>query len=189
MELQGHPIGLLDHFGQKWPNSLVYEFSKYVYIPQSVNDDREYHLVEGAGAQPKVMRLMKELNPKQELAIHSKVSVNGEEKHIPMLDLLSEFQPGMIASISSLMKSMGIKEFEVYLSGRSAHVYGLTLISSSGLMRFFASALLLNLPDQNPIVDSRWIGHRMLAGYGSLRWSFNTKQYLGYPKLLDRFTS
>jgi hypothetical protein len=31
--------------------------------------------------------------------------------------------------------------------------------------------LLLNLPEKPCLVDTRWVGHRLIGGYAALRWS------------------
>ena len=35
--------------------------------------------------------------------------------------------------------------------------------------------------DGQEIVDSRWIGHRLIGGYSSLRWTNNTGMYRSEP--------
>ena len=52
-------------------------------------------------------------------------------------------------------------------------------------IKFMGSLLLLNIPGKIKIVDSRWVGHRLLGGYASLRWSNNTRQYKRFPVLID----
>jgi hypothetical protein len=43
------------------------------------------------------------------------------------------------------------------------------------------SLLLLNKPSGFKLIDERWVGHRIMAGYSALRWSCNTKQYKKMP--------
>ena len=138
-------------------------------------------------AQEQVESTILNLRPNQELALHSRVIKGKEEFHIPMLDLINEFESSIVERVNILFKEFNIPGFAVYATGRSAHIYGLGLIHSDELVKFFGRALLLNLPDQNAIVDSRWIGHRLYAGFGSLRWSKNTPQYFQYPKEIVRY--
>lgn len=41
--------------------------------------------------------------------------------------------------------------------------------------------LLINPRNGAEVVDTRWVGHRLIGGFGSLRWSNNSGQYLGLP--------
>jgi hypothetical protein len=182
-----HPIDLLDFYTAAF-GSFELEFSKYIYRPRSTVDDREYFRAPAADASRQYEALEAGLQPGQDLALHSTFTfAGGEKRHIPMMDLMGKFEPDWVEPIGRMMALFGIGEFAVYGTGRSAHVYGLGLISSAEVMPFFARSLLLNLPDQAPIVDSRWIGHRLLAGYGSLRWSCNGGQYLQKPELIRTF--
>jgi hypothetical protein len=124
------------------------------------------------------------LGPGQDLALHSKLRLTGGARaHIPMLDLQGEFREAWVDPIRALLTGFGVERFAVYATGRSAHVYGLSPIAEADLVPYFARALLLNLPEEEPIVDVRWIGHRLEAGYGSLRWSCNGPRYLRKPEL------
>ncbi|MGE3262342.1 MAG: hypothetical protein AB7K68_11230 [Bacteriovoracia bacterium] len=187
--LPDHPAELLERLNRLMKGPFDYEFSKYVYVPQSTKDDREYLRVPSLEAAGKVDSLLGSLKAHQELALHSRLFRGSEVLHIPMLDLDQAFSDTHLAALNDLMREFGVSEFAVYNSGRSAHVYGLGLLSAERLNQFFARALLLNLPGKKPIVDARWIGHRLYAGYGSLRWSCNTKQYLGAPKAIGIFRS
>ena len=62
-------------------------------------------------------------------------------------------------------------------SGRSFHAYSLRLISPKEWREFMGRLLLLNLPGRSSFIDSRWVGHRLVAGYASLRWTANSEQY------------
>ncbi|MGZ3695654.1 MAG: primase 1D-like protein [Bdellovibrionota bacterium] len=184
-----HPSSLLPRLSLLGGVAFEFEFSKYVYIPQSTRDDREYIRVKGVEAFAQQASLLGALNPDQELALHSRIFLASGVKHIPMLDLAGKFSDLHRDSIAALMKEFTIKEFAVFDSGRSAHVYGIGLLSAERQIQFFARALLLNLPGKPDLVDSRWIGHRIYAGYGSLRWSCNTKQYLSTPKAIGLFSA
>ncbi|MBP8273206.1 MAG: hypothetical protein KAY59_02190 [Acidobacteria bacterium] len=51
-------------------------------------------------------------------------------------------------------------------------------------VRVAAWSLLQNAPDPNELVDSRWIAHRLVAGYSALRWTGNQEHYLAEPRIL-----
>lgn len=184
-----HPVELLDQFCQLTGKGarFSFEFSKYVYVPQSTEDDREYLELTPGEVRAQLDELLAGLKPNQELAMHSRIFLGTQAQHFPMLDLAAQFSEAHLPPLRTLMLEFGIKEFAAYHSGRSAHIYGLGLLSDEALRKFFARALLLNFPGQEPLVDARWIGHRLYAGYGSLRWSCNTKQYLSWPKTIGIF--
>lgn len=177
----GHPAEILIRVSALVGRPCDFEFSKYVYVPQSTKDERELVRLPADRALAAVPALLESLNERQELALHSRVSASGVVLHIPMLDLIGPFCPAMVDPLRSLMGEFSVPEFWVYDTGRSAHVYGLGLLPDERLVKFFARSLLLNLPGREPIVDARWIGHRIYAECGSLRWSCNTKQYLQGP--------
>jgi hypothetical protein len=188
MKAGSHPIELLDLYAEKLGRAFELEFSKYVYLPRSSEDNREYFQVSSKEARALYADLLGSLKPNQDLALHSKFKLSdGSRHHIPMLDLQGEFREAWVEPIHKLLSGFGVDAFAVYATGRSAHVYGLGPIAEENLVPFFARALLLNLPDEEPIVDVRWIGHRLEAGYGSLRWSCNGPQYLQRPELVGEY--
>jgi hypothetical protein len=183
-----HPIELVSFFLRSCGGPFAFEFSKYVYRPRSTEDDREYFRAEAESVREAYEKACTGLRPGQDIAVHSTLSfANGRKMHIPMIDLSGRFEEKWVTPIGRLMRAFGIGEFAIYSTGRSAHVYGLGLIAPEQVVHFFGHSLLLNLPDQAPIVDTRWVGHRLIAGYGSLRWSCNGGQYLQLPELLGRF--
>lgn len=185
-----HPSELLPLFQRLLPGSFTFEFSKYVYKPQSTIDERELVHISCEQAEAFLPELMQSLNPQQELALHSRIILAQKEYfYFPMLDLLGKFEPWMIPALEGLMREFKIPQFAIYDSGRSGHVYGIHLLNQDQLIKFFSRALLLNLPGKDPMIDTRWIGHRIYAGYGSLRWSCNTKQYLAFPTKVGIFTT
>lgn len=182
-----HPSELLDFYREAAGPTLHFEFSKYVYRPRSLVDEREYFTLPAAQARHAFSALVSGLGPEEDLAFHSSLRLSNNTLHIPMLDLAAAAEETNVGAIGQVMHEFGIKEFALYKTGRSAHVYGLGTLSSAELLRFFGRALLLNLPGQAPVVDARWIGHRVMSGYGSLRWSCNGPQYLQAPELLGRY--
>lgn len=69
----------------------------------------------------------------------------------------------------------------LYSSGRSFHAYSKTLLGRKEWYDFMGRLLLINPRNSNDVVDTRWVGHRLIGGFGSLRWSNNSGQYLGLP--------
>lgn len=187
--MEDHPLEFAKCFAENLDQAVTLQFARYIYQPQSTKDDREYFTLKSSDLPQNFPRLFHELKPKQEIALQSKFEVKGKHFHIPMLDLLSRFNETMIPGLKALMNEFGVKEFWVYETGRSAHVYGLQPIDSDQLISFFGKALLLNLPGKEAVVDSRWVGHRIVARNGSLRWSCNSEQYHQLPKKLGEYLS
>lgn len=177
-----HPFFFLDPlFGRE---DSVFSFSRYVYTPDSLFDERE--LLEVVGSELSVEWLDEQLNrlrPNQELAIHSNVWVKKRTFHIPMLD----FSTDQLASedlnrIKAFLPMRVFATSSFYQSGRSFHAYSRHLLEPREWYDFLGRALLINPRDGRQIVDTRWIGHRLIAGYCSLRFSNNSGQYRSMPR-------
>jgi hypothetical protein len=187
--MEKHPAALLELIAKQTGIPFAFEFSKYFYKPQSTEDEREYFSFPAADAYQLALEQMQKLAAPFDLALHSRLDLKHRGiHHIPMLDLACEMSDEIVPALTTFLREFGVKEFAVYSSGRSGHVYGLNLIPDTALTKYFARALLLNLPGKSPIVDSRWIGHRLYAGYGSLRWTCNSPQYLQLPTEYGRYS-
>ncbi|MBI4995967.1 MAG: hypothetical protein HZC22_03530 [Rhodocyclales bacterium] len=124
------------------------------------------------------------LEPAQELALESKVRVNGAVRHIPMLDFRG-MTKGQLTAIMEVFPSEYAEGLHVYFSGRSYHAYFATLLTPAQWIRFMGSALLCNTPSDPSVVDQRWVGHRLISGYSALRWSRNSPHYRSYPQRIQ----
>lgn len=177
-----HPFYFVEKLRDK--RSIVFQFSKYVYTPDSLFDEREYiEITSDTFSEKNIIELINSLNRDQELAIHSKVVVNGKTFHIPMIDfaIQDSLSSDIMYRIKQLLPKNIFANMAFYDSGRSLHAYSTTLISPKQWIEFMGRLLLVNKKNQE-IVDSRWVGHRLLGGYSSLRWSNNSGQYLSEPK-------
>ena len=182
--LSDHPIQLTKELIQRYTGELQFQFSKYTYVPQSVVDQRDSFVVKGSNlTDDYLVSTLDSLNKQQELAFHSLVKLPTTKMyHIPMIDFSGNGIQTNWQLFHSLLPSNILEEFHLYDSGRSFHGYSLHLLSQTEWVKFMAKLLLLNLPNQTPVVDSRWIGHRLTSGFGSLRWSHNTEYYQKMPK-------
>jgi hypothetical protein len=179
---QTHPFYFLSSLFRK--EEATFEFSKYVYTPDSLLDEREIFSVSGNDLTEEwVQSTLSLLRPDQELAIHSKVSMAGRNWHIPMIDF--SLEKGMSEEVfdrmSRLLPKSLMLNMAVYSSGRSFHAYSTTLLTPKSWYDLMGRLLLINPRNADEIVDTRWVGHRLVGGYGSLRWSNNSGQYLGHP--------
>lgn len=111
--------------------------------------------------------LLQELPKNHVLALCSRCHLlDGAIAHFPMLDLRCPPGRRNHQIIIKALQMLGQRRGVILASGRYLHYYGFDLLSESALMEFAARSLLLT-----PLADSRYIGHRMLAGTFALRIS------------------
>ena len=72
-----------------------------------------------------------------------------------------------------------------FATGRSFHAYSLELLTPQAWNEFMGRLLLINPKRGSQIVDTRWVGHRIIGKYASLRWTNNSGSYLSLPKKID----
>lgn len=166
----------------------TFSFSKYIYTPDLLFDEREF--LSFSGEELTEMRINQEiasLRSDQELALHSNVRIKGKNFHIPMIDFSTEktVNREMFERMSLYLPKTLMLNMAVYSTGRSFHAYSTTLLTPKGWFDFMGRLLLINPRNQPDIVDSRWIGHRLIGGFGSLRWSNNSGMYLGLPSRIS----
>lgn len=162
----------------------TFALSKYVYTPDSLMDEREFIRLPGeALTKDWVEAVVASLRPDQELALHSNVRLNGRNWHIPMIDFSLEkmMSEDVFDRMSRYLPKSLMLNMAVYSSGRSFHAYSTTLLGPKEWHDFMGRLLLINPRNAEAIVDTRWVGHRLIGGFGSLRWSNNSEQYLGLP--------
>lgn len=184
-----HPIDFVESILAANKRIKEVQLSVYRYHPQSLFDDREPTLhVPTAELRDAYGRFVKELKKGEDIAFHSMVKMaDGVEKHFGLLD----FQAGTteIAVVTQASEVL-IEQYRPHKaalvhSGRSYHLYLGTLFDQAQWVGFMGRVLLLNLRDQPPTIDPRWIGHRLMAGYGALRWSANVTKPL--PKVVRQW--
>lgn len=176
-----HPVSMVPQWldalgGGEW----IASFSRYRYVPQTVEDRRERFRVPLRHVTPNWLEAQLATLPSgSELALDSVLRSGRREMHIPMVDFAADAlrQVEVVAWAADHLQL----SLQLFASGRSYHAYGTQPISRSKWIRLMGLLLLANLPDQPPLVDARWIGHRLLAGYASLRWSRNSPHYLSVP--------
>jgi len=179
-----HPVGFVRDLISRYGDGLQLQFSRYFYRPQAILDQRECFDVSANEITPAwVEHQVSSLRPGWELALNSKVKDERRRTHhIGMIDFvgrpafseLSEHVRNMLGAHTLTMMSY-------YDSGRSFHGYVADLMEPGEWHRFLGRLLLMNVPDSSPIVDARWIGHRLLGGYSALRWSANSAQHRQLP--------
>lgn len=162
-----------------------------IYAPElhTITDNRSEYSISGSELKTAWLDdMLSKLAPNEELAFHSLVTLNGKKSHIPMIDFGGRHDEIKNLSVVKEFLKYWNLELEVYSSGRSYHGYGDRLFTEKEWIKFMGSILLLNIPGKVKIIDTRWVGHRLLGGYSSLRWSNNTRNYKRYPAHMGSIT-
>lgn len=182
-----HPICLIELLNSEYGSDTLYEFSKYVYEPQQLFEKRTTFQASGKVVSVRWLEeLLNALEVNEEIAIHSKVQRKGKTFHIPMIDFCAEsWDVALLSELRKYLPTKALRELVVYSSGRSFHGYSASLVTPGEWREFMGRLLLVNQPGQDQWVDSRWIGHRLVGGFSSLRWSYNTAHYKSLPKLFN----
>lgn len=99
------------------------------------------------------------------LAFSSKVILTGSETaHIPLLDFRCQPSARNRQIVKTALNAMGQESGLIVESGRSYHFYGSRLLSHEAWIQFLAMGILFS-----PIVDSRYVAHRLADGACRLR--------------------
>lgn len=180
-----HPRIIVQSIINEYGSDLVFEFSHYLYKPQTIVDQRKLFTIDGKtlSNETYVDRMLKNVPEGMELSLNSRVYLpNGTFKQIPMIDL-SAPAAGILGRVIGVLPIEVADSMLWFESGRSHHGYGRYLIDHAEWIQLMGRLLLANLPNMPPIVDPRWIGHRLIAGYSALRWTRNTEYYIQEPSL------
>jgi hypothetical protein len=87
------------------------------------------------------------------------------ELHIPIMDFRIESETGAhLNLLKEVLTKVGQTDGVLLNSGKSYHYYGFRLLTERDWRRFMVTCLLLG-----PLVDIRYISHRLLAGTAALR--------------------
>lgn len=183
--MKRHPSLVIEEIIKKYGTEIQFEFSHYIYVPNTINDQRTTFTVCAEELTPIKIKELCDLVPRgAELAVHSKVLLgDGTVMHIPMVDLTTR-AVGIIGRVIDVLPSELLGSVIWFESGRSYHGYGMVLIPKESWIKLMGRLLLANQPQMLPVVDPRWIGHRLIAGYSALRWTKNTEYYLQEPELV-----
>lgn len=165
----------------------IISFKQYTYIKSQFVDDFSEFKAKASEVDIEWLQMkINQLSNTEEIAINSEILCGKRKIYLPLVDL----SPKDINNkkfhevISKLLDYWGM-DFFVFDSGRSFHLYGTKPFKTkSSWLKFTASLLLLNEPGKQTLIDTRWVGHRMMAGFSSLRLSNNTAQYKRYPILM-----
>ena len=186
MDWSKHPIQFILEMPSK--QDFEFAFSKYRYEPDSLIDERVSFRISGAEVTEAWLEsVILGLETGQELALSSTVRHIHSKRtlHFPMIDFSippSESKTIYDRLVKYLSKEV-LMNMYVYNSGRSLHAYSATLLTKPKWIDFMGRLLLVNPQGRCfEVVDTRWVGHRLMGGFASLRWSNSSGLYLSYPQ-------
>ena len=185
MIFDSHPIRFAQSLAEKLGAGWKLSFSSYFYRPSSVFDERFIFWVDAAEVTDDWLSSQLEGLPEGwELAFNSTIRDDrGRTHHVGLIDFAEDAT--IISAQSAVHRMLGddaLRSLSIYDSGRSYHGYISELMIPKEWRSFLGRLLLMNGVSSAPVVDSRWIGHRLLGDYCALRWSMNTSWYRSMPK-------
>ena len=186
IDVETHPISVIYALVDRFGFDFKVSFSEYFYRPQSVLDQRTtYDIPIGDVTPAWVSQKIDQLKPGWELAMNSQVvDKRGRKLHVPMIDFVSKDHELLrTSSFEGIVGKDVARSLFFFDSGKSFHAYGTALLRRSEWQSLMGRLLLLNIPGQPQLVDSRWIGHRLIGGYSALRWSANSDYHKHVPKI------
>jgi hypothetical protein len=128
-------------------------------------DERSIRLEARSLSESVMEQLIKNLVPGYGLAFSSRVILkSGQQAHLPLLDFRCPPSAANASSIKRAVAAMGQNEGALVESGRSYHFYGFGPLDQSAWLSFVGRAILFS-----PIVDTRYLGHRIADGACRLR--------------------
>lgn len=145
---------------------LVFEFSIHNFISSGM-EDREIIKIEKELLTKSWLKEKMNGKEDKELSLHCWVTKDGSAYFIPMIDFACKPRPSL--------KDLPPYDFRIYSSGNSYHGYGSALFPSEEWRSYVGNLLLLNVPNKEDIVDSRWVGHSLINGFCALRLTSNLK--------------
>lgn len=185
---RSHPYWLVRSVVERRNDVVAVPASYYTYLPRTVADTRSEWLIptEEFLNPERMLGYMEQTPEGQEMAVHSNIMLASQEPvHLVMIDMATSSK----AHLEKLRVFLGDNFFykiSWYDSGRSFHGYGDSILTEADWVKFMGLLLLANQPNLEPTVDPRWIGHRLLAGYASLRWTNHSRHYLRMPASLTK---
>jgi hypothetical protein len=116
----------------------------------------------------------------KELSLHCWVTKDKSNYFIPMIDFICKSKP----NLKDLLPLH--YDFQIYSSGNSYHGYSPVLVPAKEWHSYMGDLLLLNMPNKEGIVDSRWAGHSFINGFCALRLTSNLKSEITRVTMEDK---
>lgn len=169
-----HPIDFIESLIAADNRIAKVRISVYRYHPESLFDDRTTYVVPVKQLRAKYEMLKEQLSDNEDIAFHSVVTVHDKQelkRHFGLVDFVAADIMQVEPAAEALVAEYASARCALVHSGRSYHLYIGTLLTPSSWTKFMGRLLLLNLRNGPPVIDTRWVGHRLMGGYSALRWS------------------
>lgn len=168
-------------------------FSKYIYLHKGRTESREIISIPYRDfSEQWYNEQTKSMNEDQELAIHSKIIMDGRVRQLYFVDFSIKPSKEIQQNIGKILSASFNSNINLYLleSGRSYHGYFSKYSDTRRWKKFLGSLLLFNNSEiySERLVDERWIGHCLLQEWGALRISRNTNKYIKIPEPIAKLT-
>ncbi|MEN4685622.1 hypothetical protein [Pantoea agglomerans] len=168
-------------------DNVYFHFSKYNDMPD--RDCREVIKIHKNNLTIiEIERIISTLKENEELSVLSLIKINDFNYHIPMVDFLAKKRTKKSIELAYEIASFWNMTFNIFDSGRSIHAYGTRLLSQPQWLKFMGYLLLQNEKSGEKVVDVRWIGHRLISGFASLRITNNSGKHKAAPKYIGSTT-
>ena len=199
MDLEKHPITILQpyfsHLLERYGQGIQCELSRYRYVPKSLLDHRDTFRIPMHDLTSEWLEIeIARLGSDEEIAFHSRVFLeDGSEMHLPVFDFLAPNPVPLWQEHMKALTDFPVKRILFFQSGRSMHGYAPDLLVSQNELLDIWGVMIATFYgfdlgfDYESYLDYRWMGHRLQGGYGSLRWTCQTQQYLQYPEFYGVF--
>jgi len=184
-----HPIEFTESLLKAHTRICGVQISVYRYHPESLWDDRTTYNISVNHLRSRYESLLSRIKDDEDIAFDSVVTMtNGRtKKHFGLVDFNTSLRERAEEASDLLVREYNAPQAALAFSGRSYHLYLGILLSHVAWVRFMGRVLLLNLRSQPPVIDSRWVGHRLIGGCASLRWSAKGRPHL--PQIIRQWNA
>jgi hypothetical protein len=176
-----HPIEFVESLIAADKQIAKVRLSVYRYHPESLFDDRTSYIVPGEQLRAKYEMLRGQLLDNEDIAFHSVITVCDKRelaRHFGLVDFVAADITSVERAAEVLVAEYASPPCALVHSGRSYHLYMGMLLTRSSWTKFMGRLLLLNPRNGPPVIDARWVGHRLMGGYSALRWSAKHSSHL-----------
>lgn len=172
-------LNLINFWFKNDDNFLIEQMLKH---QENFDDQNVFYISTRASIIDSINSIIYRLGSNNVLGVCSKVKlINGSIFHIPMIDFNIEPSKENLKTVKNALRRIGQEQGVILNSGRSYHFYGLAPINENDWRSFLGQCLLFS-----PIVDARYIAHRLIDGECVLRLSPSIKKPKG-PEVIDVF--
>jgi hypothetical protein len=183
-----HPIIFIEQYFKQIPWVSYLELGIYTYVPQTNTDPNRIIIKTPPEKLSDTYHKMQQtLRNDEDIAFQSRIHTQRGVFQTLLVDFATsklKYAQETAMQITSFSKTPYAL---LVFSGRSFHLYAFSFYMKTQWIQHMGQCLLLNKKNEEKIVDDRWIGYRLIQGYGSLRLTCNNKNYLTEPYVINIF--